>query len=124
MTALNEAAIKAYGSINPRNLPDAVFYMSRATLDRMLRENNLDPSKTRLTGTTMFGRPVHVDDSLPDGTISCIAETELDRVIRRALEEGRIINIMRPVYQWPANKPTPVPTLKALLRHWLKKVKR
>jgi hypothetical protein len=123
MTPLTKAFVEACNAVSARNLPDAHFFCNQWTFDQMCRENNIfEPKKLPLYGNTAFGIQILIDDNLPNGVVQCIAETEMDRVIRRATEAGQMIHVVQPVYPQPV--PASTPTLKALLRHWLKKVKR
>jgi len=123
-TPLTQAFINAYATVSSRDRQDARLYCNRTTWDALCRENNVfDPKKLPLFGNTAFGLPVLIDDCLSDGVVQCIAETELDRVVRRANAAGRTLTVVKPVYSVPAI-PIPAPTFGALLRHWFRKVKR
>ncbi len=115
MNDLEIQMIELYGKVDPRNRPYATFRMSTETLRILDRTGRpaVFPART-------FGIPIKTDDSLPLDTIMLDVDTPFDRSLRRAREAGNNITAVK--IQYPEPMPVPVPTLRALLRHWRKKV--
>jgi hypothetical protein len=116
-------ALAKLAAIPPRDRRDAEFYMSQGTYDFLCTSfiPGYDPES--FAQMRMLGQPIQIDDSLPFGIIECIAELLVDRAIRRATEAGRHLVINRPVFSMPSTYVTvPTPTLRALLRHWWRKL--
>jgi hypothetical protein len=120
VSQLMAVAYREFAQIHPRDRVDARFYVNEVTRALLGQEHNFEPHDL----TQLLGIPLEIDENLPDGVVLCLAETELDRVIRRATEQGRYISIVKPVPALPRVLPAPPPTIKALLRHWWKKVTR
>lgn len=80
------------------------------------------PPEGRGRMARLFDIPVRIDDNLPAGMVSLLAETQLDRAVRRANERGHALNVMPPLaFPVPVEVPATDPTLKALLKHWWRK---
>lgn len=123
---LFEQAIQQYEKVRPRDLKDAEFFVNAKSFEELQRYAQIPPSDNPFQRhvNTLLGLRVRVDDNLPDGVVQLLAETPLDRAIRRASERGQVVNVMPPVeFPAPVLPPAPDPTLKALLKHWLKKWK-
>lgn len=118
-----EQALEQLAKLNPRDQRDAEFYMSEETRLKLAEMCGV-PDLAAPLSDRLFGIPVRIDDSLPPATVEMRAETELDRALRRAAREGRTVNIMKPLFPETYPDPVPVPTLRALLKHWLRKIKR
>lgn len=115
---LYEQAIKQYNRLNPRDRRDAEFFMNAETFEEFERIAPKERGRT----ARLFDIPVHIDDNLPDGMVSLLAETQLDRAVRRANERGHALNVMPPpAFPVPVEVPATDPTLKALLKHWWRK---
>ena len=117
-------AFEDYAKIPPSDLQDTEVHMSTDTAYGIA--DNL-PHLGFPDHAQLLGLPVRIDDNLPNGVVRFVTETELDRVIRRAGREGNAarINVMRPIPFPEVFLPAPPkPILKALLKHWLRKVKR
>jgi hypothetical protein len=71
---------------------------------------------------TAFGIPIEIDDNMPLGAVSLSTESDLDRWIKRQREAGRTVNITKLTFPESILPPAPDPTLRALLRHWTRKV--
>lgn len=113
---LYRQAMQQYAELAARDRRDAEFFVNSATLAKMQHSDDLLPGYTFL-----FGIRVRTDDNLPDGVIQLLAETELDRAVRRASERGHTLNVVSPLSEPFLYPPTPNPTLKTLLKHWWKK---
>lgn len=118
----------AWSQLNPRDRQDARWYVSEPTLYRWSTARGWHPEdgppmEFNPIGNRLFGIPVEVDDSLPEGEFRLIAETQRERELRRLAKEGVPIMVMPPMV-WPEYGPPPTPTLKALVRHWIRKLKR
>lgn len=81
----------------------------------------IEPDK----GGRLFGYPVRVTTGAPIGKIQLVCETELDATIRHQREAGLgdTIHVIKPLPFIFPDPPTP-PTLKALVKHWAKKLPR
>lgn len=115
------SAIEQRALVDPRDLRDSEFYMSQATIDEVARQVGAEyPSPHHLT--SLLGVSLRAGDNMPDGMVRLVTETELDRTIRRAADLGRTVQVVKPVAPLPEVVPVPDPTLRALLKHWWKKV--
>lgn len=73
---------------------------------------------------SILGMPLREDRNLPLGTAMVVAENEMDRAIRRAARDGIMTWIPDPpAIDWASFPPSATPTIKALLRHWVRKIK-
>jgi hypothetical protein len=124
-------ALDDYGKIPPQDLRDTEVHMSSDTMTHIMRtlpastDGSFNTYRHWRDTSSFLGLPLRVEESLPCGVVNFVTETELDRVIRRAAREGRAVNVMKPILFDPTEFPSvPVPTFKALLKHWWRKVKR
>jgi hypothetical protein len=111
-----------YATIAPQDRRDAVWILSRKTAEDLATEfnANFDPETLlRAEGATMLGIRVEFDDAMERGAIALETESALERSIRRIEHRGNVVHVYRPMISPPV-----VPTLKALLRHWRKKMTR
>jgi hypothetical protein len=117
-------AVEGYRQINPRDLRDTEAHMSQVTLDHLTRTigMTIDPGTALIMNTTLFGFAVRIDDSMPFGKVEFVTESAQDRALRRLAGDGYTINIMKLEALSPqvTIRETP-PTLRALLRKWLKR---
>lgn len=123
MTDPITSAIEQYGKFDHHSLRDACYYMSRDTTD-LLRRRYATYIDGPVRPSTIMGVPVLIDDNLPYGVIELRKrETQLEKMIREARASGVTINVMKPILEAPELfTPIPKPTLRALLRHWARKV--
>lgn len=121
------SAIDAYNRIDPRDMRDAEFHCSPATFEELLKSAGFADTTNPSGIDRLFGRPIRINKLVPDGTVIAIAETEMDRMLRRAARDHLSVNVIRPAsvpdpLVWPA--PVPDSTLGALLRHWWSRLKK
>lgn len=119
MNDVERRIIELYASIPPHRLYDAKLYMSSETF-KMIKVSIRSFAPT--IPHTAFGIPIEIDDNLPLGIVNLSVETGFDRWVKRQRESGNTINAIHPIYQPPEVVPIPEPTLRALLRHWTRKV--
>lgn len=107
--------IEAYGNLDPHDMRDAEFYMSASTL-KHLEDYALCISDREFANLPafIFGIPTRIDDNMLFGVVELKAETELDRVVRRAARDGYALNVVK-------YAPAPKPTLRALIRYWMRR---
>lgn len=118
-----EEAIRQYAAVMPEDRKDLEFFMSTETWREISPATGQDqPGWWPTADTVLFGAPVRIDDNIPFGVIHSRAETELDRAVRRANEAGHALNVMKTEAWIPP--PMPDPTLKALVKHWIGRLKR
>lgn len=119
-----ERVLEAYRRIPPQDLVDTRFFMSRLTFDTLcLNHGVADITSNHMPVTMVFGLPLYLDDELAIGEVKVVTENEMDRAIRRIAAEGRMINIVKPIYDFPSPiQPAIKPTLKSLINHWIRKV--
>lgn len=118
-----EEVFRQYAAVMPEDRKDLEFFMSTETWREMSPAVGPDePGWLPLAGTHLLGAPVRIDDNMPFGTIETRTETQLDRAVRRANAAGHALNVMKTEAWIPP--PMPAPTLKALVRHWMRKLKR
>lgn len=122
--------VRQYGKINPRDHRDTEVHLSEYTLDmlagyaRSLTVRDHDDPLPRIIAPpkTIFSMPVRTDDTLPFGEIQFVTENGQERAMRRILAEGKSsINIVK--MSVPLPPPAPDPTLRALIRHWRRKLR-
>lgn len=123
--SLGAKLVRMHAELDPRDRADARWYMCRETWQAIRAETATYVQGPAPLDDGIFGIPVEIDDTLSLGVISLIAETELDKAVRRAAQRGQVLKVMQP-FPLPEVFPAPSapPTLRALLAHWLKKVKR
>ena len=121
--------VRQYGKVNPRDHRDTEVHLSEYTLDmlagyaRSLTVRDHDDPLPRIIAPpkTIFSMPVRTDDTLPFGEIRFVTENGQERAMRRILAEGKSINVMKMLP--PALPSLPDPTLRALIRHWRRKLR-
>ncbi len=117
MSDVERQILNLYASIPPYRLQDAKFYMSAETRDL------LAPKLTKGVPVTAYGVPFEIDENMPIGIVNMSVETGVDRWVKRQREAGRTVNIVKPADFSPTVLPvSDPPTLRALLRHWTRKV--
>lgn len=68
----------------------------------------------------LFGLPLHIrDDGQGAGEVAIWCENQIEAAIRRNPQAR--VNVMEPISLAVEQLPPPPPTLRALLRHWLKR---
>jgi hypothetical protein len=124
MIDIYESAVRQYGEVRPEDRRDSEFHMSGETMDDLLRQIKLVTGGSPGQPVTLLGLPVQMDDSMPFGVVKLITENEQERAIRRLTRDGIGVHVVR--FDWPTPElpSPPAPTLRALLRHWWKKVSR
>ena len=117
-----------YAAINPRDRRDTEVHLSTATANYLALQLTMTGGKFDMenwvTGATLLGRPARCDEGIPFGEFRWITENAQERAMRRIRGEfgDRAINVMQPLaMDWPVPSPAPKPTLRALLKHWLKR---
>ena len=124
MSDLMRDVLRQYAAILPEDRRDLEWFMSADTRD-MFATMDWQSGGFGTTPTTLLGAPVRIDENIPSGVVHARTETELDRAVRRAARDGHALNVMQPVgFPMPILGPAPDPTLKALLRHWLKRLRK
>jgi hypothetical protein len=119
MNDVERRIIELYASIPPHRLYDAKLYMSSETF-KMIKVSIRSFAPT--IPHTAFGIPIEIDDNLPLGIVNLSVETGVDRWVKRQCEAGRTVNITKLTFPEPILPPAPDLTLRALLRHWTRKV--
>jgi hypothetical protein len=124
MDDLMRSAFEQYSKVLPQDLRDTEVFMSTDTIEELKR--TLLPGKppAEWSGVNqMFGLPVRADDALPYRVVELRTENAQERAIRRAAKDGITVNVMEPGPLWFPPAP-PAPTVRALVKHWWKKVRR
>jgi hypothetical protein len=117
-------ALEQYSKVLPQDLRDTEVFMStdtRVELERTLLAGKSPAEQASVN--QMFGLPVRTDDALPYRVVELRTENAQERAIRRAARDGITVNVLKPGPSWFPPAP-PVPTLRALVKHWWKKVRR
>jgi hypothetical protein len=125
MIDIYESAVRQYAEVLPQDRRDSEFHMSGETMDDLLRQMKLVGGTSPGQPVTLLGLPVQVNDFMPPGVVKLVTENEQERAIRRIVGDGVSVHVVR--FDWPTPElplPVPAPTLRALLRHWWKKVSR
>lgn len=117
-----ETVVREYGKIDPRDRQDTEAHLSAATAQAVAALVSLD-AKIDAEGATLFGLRTRRDDSIPFGRVRFVTENAEDRAIRRAAKDGLAVNVMKLEALPPLMMPAPEPTLRALLRHWLRRLR-
>lgn len=117
-----ESALSGYSRIDPRDRQDTEAHLSQETAEAITKLASSD-AKVDAEGAQLFGLRTRRDDSLPFGAVRFVTENEQDRALRRAAKGGMSINVVKIDDLTPFPAPPPAPTLRALVRHWLEKVK-
>ncbi len=119
MNDVERRMLEMFVKLSPRDVYNATFYMSTETF-KMIKVSvkSLAPA----IPNTAFGISIEIDENMPLGIVDLFVESDLDRWVKRQREAGNTINIATPIYSPPEVVPAPVLTLRALLRHWTRKV--
>lgn len=118
-------------AIDPRDRRDAQWYMSEATCDEIIRRwltsrpasprPDEPPAYRPAAGRLLFGSPVEFDESMPYGGVRFEAETPHERQLRRLAASGMNVAVYKAEPLDWANVPVPEPTLKALVKKWMRR---
>lgn len=118
--------LEGCAKIDPRDRRDTEIHLSAGTA-KVLAMSTIHGEKfafeDRYTdGAMLFGITCRRDETLPFGEFRFVTENAQERAMRRIVADGRTtINVMKPVALMPELLPAPKPTLRALLRHWLRR---
>lgn len=126
MTEIVAQVIQEYARIPPEDLRDTEMHMSAETAEQLAKEAGISPDLAlrEMHHATLFGLRVRRNDLLPFGIVQLVTENAQDRAIRRARRDGVIVNVIKPVdFLPPVIPPAPAPTLRALLKHWLRRAR-
>lgn len=118
---------------DPRDEKWAEWHMHPDTIALMERQapNYLPTDFERATALAsmprrLFGYPVRPDKKVPVDEVKLVCETELDAAIRHQRNmgvHGTVINVYKPEPLIFPDPPKP-PTVKALVKHWIKKARK
>ena len=119
--------IALYARLDPRDRRDARWIMRKETMEEIARKYDTSDVSPKIlpVGNSILGIRVEIDDNMPIGTVRLNVESALERSVRRLREEGvTTVNIVRMPDLAPEIIRPPDPTLRALIRHWLRGVRR
>lgn len=117
-----ESALWEYSEIDPRDRRDTEAHLSQDTAEAIARLVSPD-ADVDAEGAQLFGLKTRRDDSIPFGQVRFITENDQDRALRRAARDGLQVNVVKLEALPPMATPAPPPTLRALVRHWLERMK-
>ena len=117
-----ESALSDYGKIDPRDRRDTEAHLSQDTAEAIVRLVSPD-ADVNAEDAQLFGLKTRRDDSVPFGQVRFITENDQDRALRRAAGAGLQVNVVKLEALPPMATPAPPPTLRALVRHWLERMK-
>lgn len=123
MNEIYESAVRQYSKVLPEDRVDSRFHVNGVTFHHL---KFMTGFPDRHGAATLLGLPVVLDDDVPAGVVTIVTENQITRAARQLAREGRTLNVISPEAFLPKPLPSPIPapTLRALLRHWWKKVTR
>lgn len=121
-----ENLFDGYRKINPRDRRDTEVHLAASTAQAIaatLPDADFKFEDYMADGAMLLGIMCRRDDTVPHGEFRFVTENAQERAIRRIRDQfGRsAVNVVKPVVFLPEVVPAPSPTLRALLRHWLRR---
>lgn len=115
-----------YRKINPRDRRDTEVHLAASTARAIavtLPDVDFKFEDYMTDGAMLLGIMCRRDDTVPYGEFRFVTENAQERAIRRIRDQfGRnVVNVVEPLAFLPEVVPAPKPTLRALLRHWLRR---